>query len=104
MAQPFPSTLTDLLCTGGLSGCPAAIDTALQATATALATINGTQSVPAWTADTATFNAGQGTPVPMPVYDDIQYQTIGIIGQPAQDWQNRPTFQQVVEFPAHRPR
>jgi hypothetical protein len=40
----------------------------------------------------------------MPVYDDIEYRTIGIIGQPAQDWQNRPTFQQVVEFPAHRPR
>lgn len=32
-------------------------------------------------------------------YDDIQFLAVGIVGQPAIDWQNRPTFQQVVEFP-----
>ena len=58
----------------------------------------GSTHVAAWTADTATARRGQT----MPVYDDIQFPGIGIVGQPAIDWQNRPTFQQVVEFPAHR--
>ena len=40
----------------------------------------------------------------MPVYDDIESQTVGLVGQPAIDWQNRPTFQQAVEFPRHRAR
>jgi hypothetical protein len=39
----------------------------------------------------------------MPVYDAIQFRALGLIGQPAIDWQNRPTFQQVIEFPRHRP-
>jgi hypothetical protein len=38
----------------------------------------------------------------MPAYDDIQFASVGIVGQPAIDWQNRPTFQQVAQFPAHR--
>jgi hypothetical protein len=37
----------------------------------------------------------------MPVYDNIQFLRVGILGQPAIDWQNRP-FQQVAQFPAHR--
>jgi hypothetical protein len=40
----------------------------------------------------------------MPVFDAIQFSAISVIGQPAIAWQNRPTFQQVIEFPAHRPR
>ena len=40
----------------------------------------------------------------MPVYDAIQFRALGVVGQPAIDWQNRPTFQQVIEFPRHRPR
>ena len=35
--------------------------------------------------------------------DAIQFRALGLVGQPAIDWQNRPTFQQVVEFPRHRP-
>jgi acyl-homoserine lactone acylase PvdQ len=97
---PFPQALTSLLCAGGLTNCPAAIDTALAATATALAAINQNQPVPAWTAVTATSTAN----VTMPVYDQIQFKMVGAIPQPPIDWQNRPTFQQVVEFPAHRPR
>ncbi len=30
--------------------------------------------------------------------DDIQYTTIGVQGQDPMQWQNRPTFQQVLEF------
>ena len=52
----------------------------------------------AWTQDTATQAAG----VTMPVYDNFQFTSVGIVGQPAIDWQNRPSFQQVAPFPAHR--
>jgi hypothetical protein len=40
----------------------------------------------------------------MPEFDAIHFRALGIVTQPAADWQNRPTFQQVVEFPRHRPR
>ena len=40
----------------------------------------------------------------MPAFDAIKSRTLGIVGQPDMDWQNRPTFQQVIEFPRHRPR
>ncbi|MER5887585.1 penicillin acylase family protein [Streptomyces sp. NPDC001941] len=33
----------------------------------------------------------------------IQHRALGGITQQAVNWQNRPTYQQVVEFPAHRP-
>jgi acyl-homoserine lactone acylase PvdQ len=36
--------------------------------------------------------------------DDIRSVTAGVVGVRPIDWQNRPTFQQVVEFLSHRPR
>lgn len=36
--------------------------------------------------------------------DDIRHVTAGLVGVRPIDWQNRPTFQQVVEFTSHRPR
>ncbi|MGZ4464822.1 MAG: penicillin acylase family protein [Nocardioides sp.] len=36
--------------------------------------------------------------------DDIRSSTAGVVGVRPIDWQNRPTFQQVVEFLSHRPR
>ncbi|MGY1803489.1 penicillin acylase family protein [Blastococcus sp. SYSU D00922] len=36
--------------------------------------------------------------------DDIRSVATGVVGVRAIDWQNRPTFQQVVEFDRHRPR
>ncbi|HEU5034643.1 MAG TPA: penicillin acylase family protein [Mycobacteriales bacterium] len=36
--------------------------------------------------------------------DDIAPVTAGIVGTRRLDWQNRPTFQQVVNFTSHRPR
>ncbi|HWG63824.1 MAG TPA: penicillin acylase family protein [Streptosporangiaceae bacterium] len=99
VAQPFPTAVTSQVCGGGLSSCPAAINQALADTYVALVTANGGSSdVASWTQDTATKAAGQT----MPIYDDIQFQSIGVVGQPAIDWQNRPTFQQVASFPAHR--
>ncbi|MEA2123952.1 MAG: hypothetical protein QOI80_734 [Solirubrobacteraceae bacterium] len=37
-------------------------------------------------------------------YDALRYRPLGLIGQPMQPWQNRPTQQQVVEVTHHRPR
>ncbi|MGJ3256584.1 MAG: hypothetical protein ACFE0K_09705, partial [Alcanivorax sp.] len=34
--------------------------------------------------------------------DQIQHRAIGLATVPAIHWQNRPTFQQVVEFTGHR--
>ena len=34
----------------------------------------------------------------------IQFRALGIVGQPAIDWQNRPTFQQVVTLTRSLPR
>ena len=99
VAQPFPATVTSQVCGGGLATCPAAIDTALAGAYHALVTANGGSThVANWTQDTATKAAGQT----MPAYDSIQFASVGIVGQPAIDWQNRPTFQQVAQFSAHR--
>ena len=36
--------------------------------------------------------------------DSIRSRTPGVVGVRPIDWQNRPTFQQVVQFSGHRPR
>lgn len=96
VAKPFTSTTTTHLCgNAGLSDCGAAIDQALLAAYNALVTANGNSNVSSWTQDTGTKTLA----VNMPAYDAIQFTGVGVVGQPAMDWQNRPTFQQVVEFP-----
>ena len=102
VAQPFGPEVTSRLCgQGGLRHCGPALDAALKATYQAMVKANnGSVDVPLWTADANTAAAG----LTMPQYDAIGFQTLGIVGQPDIPWQNRPTFQQVVSFPAHRPR
>jgi acyl-homoserine lactone acylase PvdQ len=102
VGQPFGPAVTSRLCgRGGLRHCGPALDAALKATYQALVKANsGSVDVPLWTADANTAAAG----LTMPQYDAIGFQTLGIVGQPDIPWQNRPTFQQVVSFPAHRPR
>jgi acyl-homoserine lactone acylase PvdQ len=102
VAQPFPADVMTRLCGGRApSGCLAALDTVLAQAYQALRAANGgTSTVSRWTQDTATRLTGQS----MPAYDAIGFRAVGIVGQPNMAWQNRPTFQQVVEFPAHRPR
>jgi hypothetical protein len=97
VATPFSATTTSHVCgSGGLADCGTAVDIALNNTYSALFAANGNSSnVAGWTQDTQTKSAA----VNMPVYDDIHFTAVGIVGQPAIDWQNRPTFQQVVEFP-----
>jgi len=102
VAQPFGPEVTSRLCgQGGLRHCGPALDAALKATYQAMVKANnGSVDVPLWTADANTAAAG----LTMPQYDTIGFQNLGIVGQPDIPWQNRPTFQQVVSFPAHRPR
>jgi acyl-homoserine lactone acylase PvdQ len=100
VAQPFGRVVTDRLCgSRGLSRCGSALSAALEATYQALVKANGSAKVTSWTADTLTKAAHET----MPQYDAIGFQTLGLVGQPDLPWQNRPTFQQVVSFPAHRP-
>lgn len=61
-------------------------------------TANGGTDVSAWTADTQTVQAK----LAMPDLDSISFTAVGIVGQNNTDWQNRPTYQEVVEFPVPR--
>ena len=70
---------------GTLAGCRAALLSSLKA---AIAELGG--DAPQWDADEAS--------------DSILYRAVGLVGIPDSPWQNRPTFQQVVEVTAHRPR
>jgi hypothetical protein len=77
------------------------VDAALKQTYDALVSANGgSTDVASWTASSASKAAGQN----MPAFDSIAFRALGIVGQPNIDWQNRPTFQQVIQFPKHRAR
>jgi acyl-homoserine lactone acylase PvdQ len=101
VAQPFSRAVTARLCgRGGLRRCVPALQAALLATYHALVKANGSTRVAGWTADAATKAAHET----MPEYDAIGFEKLGLVGHPDIPWQNRSTFQQVVSFPAHRPR
>ncbi|MEO8749398.1 MAG: penicillin acylase family protein [Allobranchiibius sp.] len=99
-ADGFGTEITSLECNGGPSTCGSAIDAALTKTYDSLVAANGSPDVAAWSASSDSAAAKQA----MPVFDAINFRALGLVAQPAIDWQNRPTFQQVVEFPRHRPR
>jgi hypothetical protein len=99
-ADGFGPEITSRECGGGQTTCGTSIDAALLKTYNDLVTANGSPNVASWTASTASKAAGQT----MPAWDAIHFQVLGLVGQPDIDWQNRPTFQQVVEFPRHRAR
>jgi acyl-homoserine lactone acylase PvdQ len=99
-ADGFGTAITSRECAGGPSTCAGTIDAALKSTYAALVQANDSSTVSSWTASTLSLAAGQT----MPEFDAIHFRALGIVGQPDIDWQNRPTFQQVVQFPRHRPR
>jgi acyl-homoserine lactone acylase PvdQ len=100
-ADPFTSVITAHWCTNGPSSCRAAIDKTLLSTYKRLKGLNGSAKVKSWTTDSALTDDPAGAKT-MPQYDAISFRPLGIVTQPNPDWQNRPTFQQVVEFPAGR--
>jgi hypothetical protein len=100
VAQPFGPEILARLCGAGPASCPTALDAALSDTFTTLVNANGgSTDVASWTATPGT-KAQQHN---MPDYDAIHFRSVGIVGQDPIEWQNRPTFQQVAEFPRHRP-
>jgi hypothetical protein len=100
-ADAFGAPVTARLCGGGPATCGAALDAALTKTYNELVTANGgSTDVAGWTESPDAAAAKQT----MPVFDAIHFQAVGLVPQPAIDWQNRPTFQQVVQFPRHRAR
>jgi hypothetical protein len=99
--DPFTSVIRKHWCKTGPGSCRVAINKALAATYNRLKMLNSTSKVKAWTMDSA-LKADPGGATTMPQYDAISFRPLGIVTQPNPDWQNRPTFQQVVEFPAHR--
>ena len=107
MSQPFSAVMMSHLCSAtGAAQCQAAIVKAIHDTYTADVAANGGHANPdTWTIDVnQSYCASHGCPTQMPAYDNISFRTIGLVTQPDFDWQNRPTFQQVVDFPSHRPR
>jgi acyl-homoserine lactone acylase PvdQ len=80
---------------GSLGACRAAVVGALQATIDALAASYGTADPSAWTCARSNTGSGQCNPA----RDDIQFQATGALQIPGIPWVNRPTFQQVVQFP-----
>lgn len=89
----FPAAVLDRLRDRG-GTCPAGLERVMTQVLDRLSTANGTHRVRNWTADSATV--AQHTT--MRGYDRIEFQSAGIVGEPDIEWQNRPTYQQVVEF------
>jgi hypothetical protein len=102
VADGLPVAVLDHLCgPAGPASCRGAITSAFDTAYVNLVQANGGDTDPStWTADTATASASaqQGSTVTMPQYDAIVYEAVGIASPAPQDWQNRPTFQQVAEF------
>jgi len=98
-ADPFTSVITRHWCGGGPATCRVAINQALRKTYRTLRRENATTKVSRWTTNSA-LKADSATS--MPEYDAIGFRAIGVMTQPLINWQNRPTFQQVVQFYSHR--
>jgi acyl-homoserine lactone acylase PvdQ len=106
MAQPLSTAMLSGLCGTGASGCRAAIVKAIHDTYAADSAANsGAANPDTWTiSENQAYCASHGCATQMPAYDNITLRAIGLVTEPDLDWQNRPTFQQVVDFPSHRPR
>ncbi len=105
MLQPFSGAMMANVCgAGGQADCAASLLKAIRDTYSADVAANGGSTDPdKWTIDENQSKCSS-CKQQLPAYDDISSSTVGLVSQPDMDWQNRPTFQQVVDFPSHRPR
>ena len=83
---------------GSLAACQSALRGALQATLDALTAAYQNGDPNSWSCARSNSGAGRCDPG----NDDIQFSAVGVMTVPNMPWQNRPTFQQVVQFPASR--
>jgi acyl-homoserine lactone acylase PvdQ len=105
-ADPFTKVISTHWCKSGPASCRRAINAALLKTYRTLKRENASAKVGSWTVDSALLadrtTTGNKSET-MPLYDAIVFRPLGAVSQNEPDWQNRPTFQQVIQFPAHRP-
>jgi len=93
---------------GSLPSCQASVKSALDAAIAKLTSIYGSSDPNAWTCSRSNETgrspgSGQADGSQCnPALDDIQYNEVGVGSVPSMPWVNRPTFQQVVQFPAGR--
>jgi hypothetical protein len=94
---------------GDLSSCQAALKGALDSTITQLTNIYGSSSPSAWTCSRSNETEGRAPGSAQadnlrcnPSLDDIQFSVLGVGKVPSMPWVNRPTFQQVVQYPFGR--
>ena len=80
------------------TGCAARLQAALQATINSLTKAYGSSDPNSWTCARSNSGAGQCNPA----RDDIVFSAVGVASVPNIPWVNRPTFQQVVQYTAHR--
>ena len=83
---------------GSLAACQSALVGAVQGAIDALTAAYGTSDPSLWTCSRSNTGAGQCNPSA----DDIQFSAVGVGTVPGIPWVNRPTFQQVVSYPAGR--
>ncbi|MGH8971172.1 MAG: penicillin acylase family protein, partial [Actinomycetes bacterium] len=89
LGQPVESPYSRTYCGGGsLAACRDQLATSLAAAADRVVADQGAGGV-----DDLTYDKHQ---------DDIRHVAAGLVGVRPIDWQNRPTFQQVVAFTSHR--
>jgi acyl-homoserine lactone acylase PvdQ len=94
---------------GSLSACQQALIAAIDKTIAELTRTYGSASPSSWTCTRAgAFGAGDSTGQVQgqkcdPGHDDIHFSAVGVAGVPSMMWVNRPTWQQVVNYTAHRP-
>ena len=98
--SPMARAVLARLC-GQPTRCRARVLHALDRAFRRLTAANHTADPRRWTADTATVVESQqsSSTVTMPEFDEISFTAIGVVGQPLEDWVNRPTYQQVATFP-----
>jgi acyl-homoserine lactone acylase PvdQ len=95
----IPNAYSQSYCgSGSLTACQAAVLGALQGAIDALTQAYGSSDPAAWTCARSNGGSGQCNPA----RDDIQFQPTGALQVPGIPWVNRPTFQQVVQYPARR--
>ncbi|HEX6547359.1 MAG TPA: penicillin acylase family protein, partial [Candidatus Dormibacteraeota bacterium] len=82
---------------GSLGACQQALIAAIQGSIDALTSAYHSSDPNAWTCARRNTGSGQCNPAA----DDIQFQVVGVASVPNIPWQNRPTFQQVVQYGAH---
>ncbi len=95
----IPNAYSQSYCgSGSLAACGAGLVAALQATIDALTQAYGSADPSAWTCGRANAASGQCNPA----REDIQFQPTGALQVLGMPWVNRPTFQQVVQYPVRR--